>query len=59
MSEKVAFRLNGVIGDESDIQSKTLLWSIDRKYKLVLKKMNGYRLFNAIRNYLAPGTFAK
>ena len=57
--EKVAFRLNGVVGDESDIQSKTLLWSIDRKYKLVLKKMNGYRLFNAIRNYLAPGTFAK
>ena len=50
MSEKVAFRLNGVVGDESDIQSKTLLWSIDRA---------SLRLFNAIRNYLAPGTFAK
>ena len=59
MSEKVAFRLNGIVGDESDLQSKTLVWSFEGKYKLVLKKMNGYRLFNAIRNYLAPGTFAK
>ena len=59
MSEKVAFRLNGVVGDESDLQSKTLLWSIDRKYKLVLKKMNGYRLFNAFRNYLAGAWYIR